>query len=122
MTGWYATTIIVMSLVLVAWTCILFLTRRAPDLVLAFGGVLLELLLLGFVIGGIVQMVGSDRDFARAEFVGYLITCLAILPAAFLWARGEKSRAGLAVVAVVFLVLPILILRVQQVWAGNNVQ
>lgn len=122
MTGWYATTIIVMSLVLVAWTCILLLTKRAPDLVLAFGGVLLELLILWFVIGGIVQMVGSDRDFARAEFVGYLITCLVVLPAAFLWARGERSRAGLAVIAVAYLLLPILILRVQQVWAGNNVQ
>ncbi len=122
MTGWYATAIIVISLLLVLWAGILLVIKRQPDLILALGGVLLEVLLLGFVIGGIVQMVGSDRDFARAEFVGYLIACLVVLPAAFLWARGEKSRAGLAVIAVAYLLLPILIMRVQQVWEGNNVQ
>ncbi|CAB5008083.1 MAG: hypothetical protein F2889_04730 [Actinobacteria bacterium] len=122
MTGWYATAIIVISLLLVLWAGILLVIKRQPDLILALGGVLLEVLLLGFVIGGIVQMVGSDRDFARAEFVGYLFACLVVLPAAFLWARGEKSRAGLAVIAVAYLLLPILIMRVQQVWEGNNVQ
>ena len=107
MTGWYATAIIVISLLLVLWAGILLVIKRQPDLILACGG---------------VQMVGSDRDFARAEFVGYLFACLVVLPAAFLWARGERSRAGLVVIAVAYLLLPILILRVQQVWAGNNVQ
>lgn len=121
MTGWYATTIIGISLGLVIWTCLLLLTKRAPDLILAVGGVLLELLLIGFLIGGIAQMAGRDQDFARAEFTGYLLTGTAILPAAFIWARGDKSRAGLGVIAVAFLVLPVIVLRVQQVWAGSGV-
>jgi hypothetical protein len=121
MTGWYATTIIGISLVLVIWSAALLVTRRAPDLVLALGGVVLELLLIGFLIGGIAQMAGSEQDFARAEFIGYLLTGTVILPAAFIWARGDKSRAGLGVIAVAFLVLPVIVLRVQQVWAGSGV-
>ncbi|MDA0252917.1 MAG: hypothetical protein O3A42_18570 [Actinobacteria bacterium] len=121
MTGWYATTTIVISLLLLIWSAALLLTGRAPDLVLALGGVLLELLLIGFLIGGIVQMTGSDRDFARAEFIGYLLTGIAVLPAAFIWGRKEKSRAGLGVIAVAYLLLPVIVLRVQQVWAGSSV-
>jgi len=120
-TGWYATSIIVIALVFACWGLILILRKQPPDLVLAVGGVLIELLAIGFLVGGIVQMINSDRDFARAEFVCYLITCTAILPAAFIWARSEKSRAGLAVIIVAYLVLPILIVRVQQVWTGSNV-
>ena len=121
MTGWYATSIIVIALIFACWGLILILRNRRPDLFLAAGGVLIELLVIGFLVGGIVQMINSDRDFARAEFVCYLITCTAVLPAAFIWARSEKSRAGLAVIIVAYLVLPILIIRVQQVWAGSNV-
>jgi len=36
-------------------------------------GAVLEALLVGFLVGGIVQMAGSDRHFARVEFVGYLL-------------------------------------------------
>ncbi|HEY5249438.1 MAG TPA: hypothetical protein VIJ15_13420, partial [Dermatophilaceae bacterium] len=70
-------------------------------------------------VGGIVQMAGSDRQFARAEFVGYLLGCLVILPLAFYWARGERSRSGTLVIALGFLIMPVMVLRVQQVWAGS---
>ena len=78
----------------------------------------MELMLVVFLVGGIVQMVGSDQTFARAEFVGYLLGCVAIPPIAAIWASGEKSRAGTAVIAVAFLITPVMVLRVQQVWAG----
>ncbi|MDQ1536925.1 MAG: hypothetical protein QOE58_1318, partial [Actinomycetota bacterium] len=70
-------------------------------------------------VGGVVQMVASDRQFARLEFVGYLLGCLAIPPLAFYWGWGEKSRSGTVVIALGFLITPIMVLRVQQVWAGS---
>ena len=81
---------------------------------------LLEILLVVFAIGGVVQMVGSEHDFARAEFVGYLLACVAVVPVAVWWMKDEKSRAASGVLAVVFLVVPVLILRVQQVWTGTS--
>ena len=60
--------------------------------------------------GGAATLVSSQKALATV-----------ILPAAFIWARGDKSRAGLGVIAVAFLVLPVIVLRVQQVWAGSGV-
>ncbi|HEY5988725.1 MAG TPA: hypothetical protein VIV12_20440 [Streptosporangiaceae bacterium] len=118
MTGPYATAIMVVALLLAAWACWLVLTNRPPGAHLLAGGALLEALLIGFLIGGIVQMAGSDRHFARAEFVIYLLACVAIPPAAAAWGWGERSRAGTAVLAVGFLIMPVMVIRVQQVWAG----
>ena len=118
MTGPYATAIIVVSLLLALWSVILVIANKSPNAALIGAGLVLELMLVGFAVGGIIQMVGSDRDFARAEFVGYLLACVAIVPAAVWWMKDEKSRAASGVMAVVFLVMPILVVRVQQVWAG----
>jgi hypothetical protein len=68
----------------------LVLANRPPGALLA-GGAVLEALLIGFLIGGLVQMAGSHREFARAEFVMYLLACVAIPPAA---AAARARRAG----------------------------
>lgn len=119
MTGPFATAIIVASLLLCLWAVVLVIANRPPGraLWLALGG--LEVLLLVFLAGGIVQMIASDRDFARLEFVLYLLACAAVVPLAAWWVRGEVSRAAAGVLAVVLLVLPVMIVRVQQVWAGS---
>ncbi len=118
MTGPYATAIMVVSLALGLWALALVVANRPPSVSLVAGGALLELMLLGFLVGGVVQMARSDHHFARLEFVGYLVACLLIPPAAVAWGWGEKSRSGTAVIAVGFLIMPVLVLRVQQVWAG----
>lgn len=118
MTGSYATAITVIALMLAAWTLVLAAMNRSPGISLLAAGGVLEAMLVGFLVGGIVQMVGSDHQFARAEFVGYLLACLAIPPMAVVWAWEEKSRSGTLVIALAFLLTPVMVLRVQQVWAG----
>jgi hypothetical protein len=118
-TGTYATVVTVVALLLAAWALIGAASNRHPDLLTLAAGVLLEALLLVFAAGGVVQMASSDRSFARVEFVGYLLGCLAIPPFAFFWAWGEKSRSGTVVIALAFLITPVMVLRVQQVWAGS---
>jgi hypothetical protein len=108
----------VVALVLAIWAFGLVVANQPPGVALLAGGAVLEALLIGFLVGGIVQMVGSHRVFARAEFVGYLLACVAIPPAAAAWAWGERSRAGTAVLAVGFLIMPVMVIRVHQVWAG----
>ncbi len=110
--------VMAVALVLAAWAFGLVLASRPPGVPLLAGGAVLEALLIGFLIGGIAQMVGSHRHFARAEFVIYLLACVAIPPAAAGWGWGERGRAGTAVVAVGFLIMPVMVIRVQQVWAG----
>jgi hypothetical protein len=116
-TGPYATTITVVALFCAAWALLSAAANRPRGLAMLASGLVLEVLLLGFAVGGLVQMAGSDQVLARGEFVMYLLGCLAIPPAAFVWA--DKSRAGTAVIALAFLITPVMILRVQQVWAGS---
>lgn len=120
MTGPYSTLVIVSSLLLAAWALVQLVVNRPPGRALwvALGG--LEVLLLVFLVGGVVQMIGSDRDFARIEFVLYLLGLVALVPLASWWVRDEKSRAAAGVLLVVLLVVPVMIVRVQQVWAGPN--
>jgi hypothetical protein len=118
-TGTYSTLITVVALLFAGWALVCAALNRRPTLLLLAAATLLEVLLLIFAVGGVVQMAGSDRSFARAEFVGYLLGCLAIPPLAFYWARGERSRSGTLVIALAFLITPVMVLRVQQVWAGS---
>jgi hypothetical protein len=108
----------VLALVLAAWAFGLVVANRRPGVPLLAGGAVLEVLLVGFLIGGIAQMVASHREFARAEFIIYLLACVAIPPAAAAWGWGERGRAGTAVLALGFLIMPVMVIRVQQVWAG----
>jgi len=119
-TGPYATTVIVVSLVLCGWAVVVAIMNRRPGRPLWVALGVLEALLVGFAIGGIVQMIGRDTDFARLEFLLYLLGCAAILPLAGWWVRDEKSRAAAVVLAVVLIVLPVMVVRVQQVWAGSG--
>lgn len=119
-TGPFATAIIVVSLVLALWAVVLLVANRPPGKALFAGVAVLEAMLLAFLVGGIVQMAGEERDFARLEFVGYLVGMAAIPPAAAWWVKDERSRAAAGVLAVVLLVMPILVIRVQQVWAGTS--
>ena len=118
MTGPYASAIIVVALALGVWTLVLVAMNRAPGVALLAGAVFLELLLVGFLIGGVVQMVRTHHTFPKGEFVLYLLACVAIPPIAALWGSGEKTRSGTAVLALAFLITPVMVIRVQQVWAG----
>jgi len=117
-TGPFANAIIILSLVLAILAFLLAIANRTRPLAILVGAAVLELMLLVFLVGGIVQMIGTDQDFARLEFVGYLIACAAVVPAAVWWAWGEPTRASMVVLGIAFLVMPILVIRTQQVWAG----
>ncbi len=120
MTGLFASATIAVSLLLALAAIVHLIVNRPPTRPLLVGVGVLEVMLVILAIGGIVQMLGTDRDFARLEFVGYLLGIVAIAPVAVWWIRGEQSRAAAGVLTVVLLVIPFLIIRVQQVWSGTG--
>ena len=67
MTGPYATAITVVALFCAAWALISAAANRPKGVALLAAGLVLEVLLLGFAIGGIVQMLGSDHDMASSR-------------------------------------------------------
>jgi hypothetical protein len=66
---------------------------------------------------GLVRLIADGDGVDAAPYVGYLVGALVILPIAFLWSASEKSRSGTAVVLVAVLVVPVLLLRLHDLWA-----
>lgn len=118
MTGLFATATIVVGLLIAGWAAVLLIMNRPVGRFLQGAVLLLTAMFVVLAVGGIVQMIGTDRDFARAEFVGYLLLSPLIPLGAWWWSRNDKSRAGSGVVLVIGLVMPVLVVRIQQVWAG----
>jgi len=92
------------------------LDRPTGGLLLGMAAVI-ELGFLAQAVIGIGQLVSGDRDVNGAVFVGYLLAAAIFLPLATLWALGERTRGGTAVLIVAGLVLPVLVVRIEQVWS-----
>jgi len=99
------------------WLVVLIALGRQPgDWLYGALGVLEVGLLVQLVIG--LVRLGSDHAGVNAPaYVGYLVGSLLILPAAFAWSIGERSRAGTGVLLVAVVVVPVLFLRLHQLWA-----
>jgi hypothetical protein len=118
----FATALTLAAVAGAVWSFVLLLLKRPVGLVVLLGFLgLVELGLLVQAVLGIVALAGIARDVEGLTFVCYLIGSLLILPAAAWWARAERSRWGVGVLLVACLVVPIMILRMNQVWAGTVV-
>ena len=93
------------------------LDRRINWWLLGLLGVV-EVALLAQLVVGIVQLAGTDRDVSGPFFVGYLIGSLIVLPVGALWALAESSRWGAGALAVACLVIPVLELRLHDIWVA----
>jgi hypothetical protein len=113
---------IVLGLVALAvalWLVVLIVLDRQPgDLLYAALGVL-EVGLIVQLVVGLVMVSGGSGGVNVAAYVGYLVGSLVILPVAFLWSLGERTRAGTGVLLVAVLVVPVLFLRLHQLWAAR---
>lgn len=80
---------------------------------------LLEVGLLVQLVVGIVRLSTDDRQVETATFIGYLLTALLVPPIAGFWALLERTRWGPVVMVVGCLTVPVLVIRLQQVWDGH---
>ncbi|MEU4447087.1 hypothetical protein AB0K14_19855 [Actinosynnema sp. NPDC050801] len=121
-----ATALTVVALAAAAWALVLAVLdhpitlRTKPTLGLAGVVLLLEAGLLVQAAVGVVAMLGSDRELDRATFVGYLIGVAVVLPLGAVWSVAERSRWGAGVLTVTCLSVPVMILRLNQLWAGHG--
>lgn len=108
-----------------AWALVMTLLNRAllpaGRVTFALLGLLgaLELGLLAHFVAELVAMLSASRHFDRVVFVVYLLATLLVLPCTTFWALAERSRWGSGVLLVGCLAVPVLILRLHQVWSVN---
>lgn len=119
MTGVLPTAVIVVSLVLCVGAVVLVVADKSPGpgawLLLAG----LEAIVVGYAVVAVVTLATTTRTVATWELLGYLAGMVVLLPAAAWWIRDERTRAAAGVLVVALLVLPFLVVRVQQVWSGG---
>ncbi|HYN92281.1 MAG TPA: hypothetical protein VES42_00305 [Pilimelia sp.] len=114
MNGALATATIVAGLTLAAWGGLTALLDRPPGRTHVWGAGLVEALLAALAGSVLIGLAGGGTVAEPVLFAGYLLTTLALLPAAVILARMEPSRWGSAIVGGAALVVPVLILRLQQ--------
>ncbi|MGW5361259.1 hypothetical protein [Actinopolymorpha pittospori] len=113
-----STGLIVVGLLFAALSLGSALLKRAPDNLQVGAAAVVELLLLVQVVGAVVQLIRGERAAEFATFLTYLIVSILVLPIAVLWAASERNRWSSAVLGVAGLVVVVLVVRLQQVWAG----
>ena len=115
MNGPLSVTTIIAALVLAAWYLLRAALDRAPsrlDLVLA--GVLSALAVVLAVVA-VIGLFDGSRPADVATFAGYLITTVGFVPTALVLAKMEPTRWGSLLLGIGCLILPVLVLRLQQI-------
>jgi hypothetical protein len=108
-------TTIVAALLLAAWFLLRAGLNRAPSRFdLAAAGALGALVAV-LVAVAVVGLFDGSRPADTGTFAGYLVTTIAFAPVAAYLARMEPTRWGSLILGVACLVLPVLVLRLQQI-------
>jgi len=106
---------IVAALLLAAWFLLRAALNRAPSRFDLLATALLSVLVAVLVVFAVVGLFDGERPSETSTFAGYLLTTIAFAPVAFVLARMEPTRWGNLILGVACLVLPVLVLRLQQI-------
>jgi hypothetical protein len=106
---------IVASLVLAAWYLLRCALNRAPSQFDLVAALVLSVLVAVLVVVAVIGLFDGSRPSETSTFAGYLITTVAFAPTAFVLARLEPTRWGNLILGVACLVLPVLVLRLEQI-------
>lgn len=100
--------------------CLVTLVLNKPmNVIHLAAAALIELGLLAFVALAIVRLAtGGHPAGGVVTFVFYLVGSPLVLPVGVVWGLVDRSRWSSAVVGVACLVVPVLIVRMNQVWSG----
>jgi hypothetical protein len=93
--------------------------RRAGTTLMVLAA-LTELAALVQLVVGVTQLASGHHDVSAALFVAYLLGLAVVVPLAVVWARGEPTRWGPAVLGAAGLVVLVLMARLHQLWSGTG--
>jgi hypothetical protein len=106
-------------LIVAVWLVVLIVADRLPGDYLYAALGFTEVGLVAQLVIGLVMVSGEHGGVNVPAYVGYLVGSLVILPAGFVWSLGERTRAGTGVLLVAVLVVPVLFLRLHQLWGAR---
>lgn len=113
--------VIAISLVLAGWCAVTVFRDRPIGMSHLAGAAVLELALLVQAVVAFVELVGGERPGQLGTFIGYLVGSVVAPPIGAFLGLAERTRWGSGVLGVIFLVIPVLVVRLQQIWDGTVV-
>lgn len=111
-----AVIVTVVALAVAGWSLVTAALNRTVGVSHLAGLGVLEIALLVQAVVAVVKLAGGERPGEMIVFIGYLVACLLIPPAGAYCGLAERSRWGGVAVAVACLVVPVMIMRLQQLW------
>jgi hypothetical protein len=111
-------TLTALAVVLALWLVVLIVAGRDPGDTVYVALGLIEVGIVVQLVVGLMMVFGGHDGVNVAAYVGYLVGSLVILPVGFAWSVGERSRAGTGVLLVAVAVIPVLFLRLHQLWSA----
>lgn len=115
-----AAAVIVASLAVAVWCLIAAARDRPPGRSHLAGIAVVELTAVVLTVAAVVAIIGGERPGEAGTWVGYLITFLGLPVVAGGLARMEPTRWGSVILAVACLVMPVLVVRLQQLWEATG--
>lgn len=106
------------SLAAAVWSFVLAARGRSPQrtLLIAVGAV--EILLIAQLVIAVVLLFVDAAPDELATFIAYLVASVLALPIGAAWSLAERSRSSTAVLGVVCLAVPVIVLRMHELWSG----
>ena len=103
------------ALLCAAWFLLRTALNRAPSRVDLLIAAVLSALVAVAVMVAVVGLFSGERPADTGTYAGYLLTTIALTPAALWLAWMEPTRWGSLILGVGALVIPVLVLRLQQI-------
>jgi hypothetical protein len=113
--GALSTTTIVAALVLAVWFLVRTALDRAPSRVDLIAAAVLGALVVVLAVVAVAGLFGDERPADTGTFAGYLVTTIGLVPTAVVLAKMEPTRWGNLLLGIGCLILPVLVLRLQQI-------
>lgn len=121
MVGWLAGTLMALGLAAAVWLLVTAARDGMVQAVHLIGLAVLEAGLIAQVVVAVVQMARGHEPAEKATFIGYLCGSLVVLPIGAFLGVGERSKWGAVAAGVACVTVPVVILRMQDLWNGVGV-
>lgn len=116
----FAIAVAVCAAITALWSFILAARSREPQNSLLVGLLCVEVLLVAQLVIGVILLINGQRPGSMATYLAYLIGALVILPLGTFWALAERSRSSTVILGIACLAIPVMVLRLQEVWHGAH--
>lgn len=116
MNGALSTASVVAALALAASCAVTALRNRTAGRPHEIGAAAVEVVLVALVAVTVASIIGGHRPEDPVVFGGYAVATLGLLPGGVVLARMEPTRWGAATLGGAALVVPLMILRLQQLY------